>query len=170
MTTETTSRFKQSAATGLLIAFLAKVSDYTPVTYKQLSEVAHIDVQHQGRHYLDRARIRVQRDHNKVFLVIPDLGLKLATDAEISAMGGGALRHIHRTARKTREKMTISKLENLSNNQRLAHLASDALLGLQEQATRGIVQKRIEAEFEKSTPKSIEADVLLKLAGVKHIS
>jgi hypothetical protein len=172
METEATERFKQSASTSLLIAFLSPIAnarDYRVINFAELSEVAHADVQHGKRYCLSRAILRVWKDQSALFISVRDVGIKLGTDAEVSSLGPAALRHVHRTARVTREKLTLTNLEKLSNSQRLSHLASDALLGLQEQATRGIVQKRLEAAFEKTGPKSLEADELLRLSGVKQI-
>lgn len=169
---EQAKRFQRLAATELLIAALHKIgeaSDFRTITYRELSEIAHAEIQHDKRTCLNTAIKKLRRDHNFVFIVVTDVGVKLATDQEKSAVMPAGIRRIHNTARKSREIGSHANIEKLSNAERLKHMANDAVLGLHQQASRTIVQKRLEASFEKTGPKLLEADELAKLGGIKHL-
>lgn len=168
-TLETTKRFERSAAANLLIKCLADIADYAVRTYRELSHVAHEDVQ-KNPGVLATARRYVEKHHKKVFVTVKGVGLKLATDLEISDTGPKATQSIHRKAHRTRETMTVANLDNLTNEQKLAHMSNDAILGLAEHASRAVVQRRLEAEIAKTGKKILEAEELWKIGGLKQIT
>ena len=162
--------FQQSPSTGLLIAFLtqlAEAADFRVVAYAELCEVAHQPDIEKARHHVVRARLRVLRDRNKWFKTVPGVGLKLATDAEAAEVLREARTRIGRAARRGRERGGVADTDKLTNAQRLAYFADNALLCIFEKGSRSIAAKRLEAAIEKSGPKSFEAQELMRITGVK---
>lgn len=166
---ETLKRFQQSENTALLIAFLSKVDEFRVITYQELSQAAHREVQKKNRGVLNSARRHCWRKLNKYFMVVTDIGIKLATDEEISSIGGTTIRHVHSVTRVARQKMTLTNLDNLTNRQRMEHMAADAILGLHEQSSRAIVAKRIEADIERTGVKLLDAESLIKAGNVRIV-
>jgi hypothetical protein len=161
--------FQRTSNAGLLIAFLTPIAvneDYRTITYAELSEAGHVPDIRKQIHYFETARKFILANHGKWILVVHGVGVKLATDEQAAAVARTARIRIRRAARLGRRRSGAANLEKLTNAQRLALLADNAVLGLLEHSTREIVAKRLEATFEKSGPKSFEAQELLRLGGV----
>jgi len=68
------------------------------VSYGELSELIHRNVQGKARANLLAARRKVLREHGMVIGVLLDQGVKRLTDVEIVKSGASVIRHINRTS------------------------------------------------------------------------
>lgn len=164
-------RFQQSSHTALLIAALSRIAqaeDYRVIGYSELNAIANVtDIQTKQRHYFYSANERIQRDLSRRFVVIAGVGVKLGTHEETSKILNATNQHIQRSSKRGRYRASVTQLDKLTNECKLQHMTQDSIAALHEGVGRVAVARRLQAHYASNGPKSIEAEDLIKIGGVK---
>jgi hypothetical protein len=126
------ARFERSPMTQALIERLGGMHPGDFVSYGELSELSHCDVQDdQGRGFLGTAREALERERRMVFDVVVNQGLKRVDEAGTIAMSDARLSRIDRAAKRgVRQLGTVSNTEKLTMAQRVSLSANRARLGI----------------------------------------
>lgn len=165
-------KFEMSPATSHLIKFLLETSKsdnpHRPIAFAELSERAHVEIKKHPS-LLRTALDRLQADHGLVFRSDRAVGIHLAVASEIVEMHGDGNRSIYRKARRIQKRSSTVKIDDLSNPEKLKHLANMAITGMAAQAAQPISLKRMEASLAKQSFRTIEASEFVRLAGLKEI-
>jgi hypothetical protein len=103
MNTKTISEL--SVDTQVLIDRLKKVEPEHTITYAELSAAIGRNVQNGARHLMETARRRLIADHQILFDVVTNEGLKRVQGDQIVAVGSRGVKHIGRHARRTAKKI-----------------------------------------------------------------
>ncbi len=134
MTTEVQETHKaipeMAVETRLLVQALCKLTPDEFLPYSELSRIASCNVQGQGRGYLNTARDRVASDKAIITEAVRGEGIKRIANANIVDVGRAALKSIRNKSRKTGRKLTAVDISVLTNDQRVAHLATASGLAM----------------------------------------
>jgi len=132
----------------LVEELLSRGSGGEVVTYQELNEAAKINVQADGRRYLQSARNIMLSQYGMLFDTIPKVGLILANNDGVLKMTQRSICNAHRGFKRSKKKLTkgISK-DSLDPNQTAEYLKNHSLLSFFEGVTKTKTLKRIEDAF-----------------------
>ena len=122
----------------------ASGDDYSLIPYAELSAVASVDVQSDGRGNLQRARKAIENETGRLFGVVRGEGVKLLTVEEQANEADAA---ITATRRHTTRKLTrLSRVEfdKLPDAAQERHKVATLTLGMARLFTRAKGQRRLE--------------------------
>lgn len=116
------------------------------VSYADLNTLIGRDVQRGARHILASARNRLLSIHGRVTDCITNEGIKRLDDVGIVGTGEQAMKHIHRTARRSGRKLAqIQHYDLLSKPDQSRLNLHRAMFGMMANATTGGKLKKLEA-------------------------
>ena len=128
--------------------------EYPLVTYEELNEIAHCNVQGKGRCYLATARELVLREKGYVFRPDRNVGIKRMTNLEISkGCSQERITHVRRTHKKGLREQATVKIEDLPDNERAGHIGRISLMALTVHTHGGAQVKKLEAAVNGATEK-----------------
>ena len=136
------------------------------VSYEELTALVGRDIRNGAYSNLGTARRFVQREHQIVFDVVPNVGLRRMTDEEIVGSADRDLRHMSKTTRKTAHRLTCVKFAELPREQQVEHNAKLSVLGVMGMMARPAsvqtVQKAIASQGDAETLATAKTMDLLK--------
>jgi hypothetical protein len=130
---------------SLLMERLRKLEVGEVVSYDELGGIIKRDVRGKARGSLHTAMRRVLRDDNMVCECVRTVGVKRLDDPGIIDVGQTGVQRVHRSARRSLEKVSkVSQLDKLNNQQKIAFNTTVSMLGLLSHVTKRQQVKRLE--------------------------
>jgi hypothetical protein len=118
-------RFKTSIETGLLVDRIKRMQPGEVVTYKECNKLTGQDVQGDARHLLTSARHICQNNYQVVTDAVRGLGLRRASDIELTNSGLRIFTGLRRAAKRGVDRMTsIDKWHELPDEDKIRHNAT----------------------------------------------
>lgn len=130
--------------TQLLQKRLEQVPEGETVTYADLSAVAGVNVQDEGRGLLRTARSNAEREIKSLFSVVFGVGLKRLSPNETASETGRATDHIRRTAKRAFARSAKADWSRMTPEAKAALNTERTLLHFAAQATTDKSRKKIE--------------------------
>jgi hypothetical protein len=129
--------FSTSIETTLLVERIKKMKPSELVAYDELNQLIGQDVQGDARHILQSARHICQREYQIVTDAERNLGIKRATDIELTNSGLRLFTHIRRAAKRGIDRVTsVSDFNALPDAEKIRHNATVSALALVQAMTR----------------------------------
>lgn len=141
-----------SLDTRLLLERLEKSELGDVITYSELSEIIHSDVQGKSRGLLMTAR-RSCLNKGIAFGAVVNVGLKRLTDSEIVATGEGIRRHIRRSSRKAVKTIQCAEFNALSNEEKIRHNTALSFFGALYSVTSPRSEQKLLAKVQEAQSK-----------------
>ena len=158
---KTSRHFERSATTVRLVEELSRAP--VRMSYTELSLVAGCDIQkHRG--FLQTALNDVRREKNLVYVTEPKVGIVLAKGGDFAALGKAATASIHRTAKRTVDKMSAAVLDEMTPVEKIAFNATAAGMGAIALVSAPRVVKKLEAAQGKTAERLSLAATLQQFA------
>lgn len=145
--------FERSIEVTLMVERLDRCQPGEMVSYEELSRIALVDVQHEGRSKLDSARRILQNEKEKLFEPLIGKGLKFLTDEGIADCGPGRVLRLNRLAKRALKKQMLSDPKKLPPDKALKNNAVLSVLGLAVISTQETKLKSIEVAVRKTQQK-----------------
>jgi len=124
------TKYERAIETDLLYGTLREVKPNKSISYADLSELIGADVQkNNARGYLYTARRLCETDHDIVFEVVRNVGLKRIVNDDVMGVAESAFSSIRRKAGKTIKTIKTVNYKALSNEGKTKHNASITLMG-----------------------------------------
>ncbi len=154
-------RFTRSFETQRIIEVLESVEVDKTVTYGTLTKAAGCRIVG-GSSPLSSARRILQNNEGKVFVCVPGVGVKRATDEEIVQTGSQVVQHIHRTARRGMLRLACANFDALPQGQKQEFNAKASHLAILQhvttaKSTKRITQAVVESQAKLPVEKTLEA-------------
>lgn len=121
--------FELSVDAQLLTKRLMKAEVGETVTYAEMNELIHSNVQKKSRHLMQRARITCQREKRMVFDAIENVGLKRLNDSEIAQTGERVMSGINRAARRGFKRINCADYNAIDNEAKIKMNTHLSMLG-----------------------------------------
>jgi hypothetical protein len=135
------------------ILIKAEVGDI--VSYSSLSKAIGVDVQKEGRGYLETARREAQTELKMVFGTVWNKGVKRLNNDEIISTGETVMRRIRKTSRRGLKKlMCVSDVAKLSNEEKVKMYTQLSVLGMLHHITRKESIKKVTALLQNDEKKT----------------
>jgi hypothetical protein len=129
--------FSTSIETTLLVERIKKMKPSELIAYDELNQLIGQDVQGEARHILQSARRICQREYQVVTDAERNLGIKRATDIELTNSGLRLFTHIRRAAKRGIDRVTsVSDFNALPDAEKIRHNATVSALALVQAMTR----------------------------------
>lgn len=125
------------------------------------------DVQGEARCYLQTARRYMEREENVTFLVIRNVGLQRATDAEAIGQAADGIHKIRRAASRSMQTAACADYGRLSEPEKTKHNVVFSLLGALRHATTSRRMRKLEEKVQAVKQRLAAGDVLGLLRGDK---
>lgn len=137
--------FVVSEQTARVVEVFSRTSPGETVTYAVLSALLGEDAQKSGRHHISSAQRIMLREQEKVFLCIPEVGMKHLTPEEVASLGPHAIKRTHRMAVRWRKRMaTLKSMEDLDPTKVNAYRAHMVMLNYLENTTTHHKRQEVE--------------------------
>lgn len=108
-----------SANTELLIKYLIALKPNEQITYEQMHKLLpNCDLRGKQAYILQSARRVALNTYNIATLAVHGVGIKRATDGELSQLGEGFRKRIHRAAKKLGRQVTCADFSKLTNDEK----------------------------------------------------
>lgn len=146
--------FNLGADTRAIISKLRSVNVGETISYDDIESVVGRDID-DIRGNLATARRRLQVDFGIVFDPVRGEGLVRLDDRGISKLSSSAMESIRKKASKTVRVLENVNLSNLSDSERVSHLANTSILIMTSEVNRSKSSKRLESSIDKSTSASL---------------
>lgn len=146
MTDKPKPTFELSVDTRLLYQRLAAAAMGEVVAYDDLNDLIGRDVRRRAYGALASARRKALAEDGIVFDVVPKVGMKRLTDAEIVASTQADVRRLHKASRRAARKVACAHYEQLPADSRITHNAVLSLFGAVHNITHVKRLKQLEQE------------------------
>lgn len=160
------SRFNVSLETQMLIDAIRKASkeNRIEISYEALNSACGRNVQSEASHCLRTARDTILREDNEVWEVDRMVGIRRLKGYEITAVGAQTLKSIRRKSRKGVRKLAATNFESLSNEEKIRHNSTAAMLGAMTHLSTTKSVARIDA-VQTTQPRRVDFSETMKLFG-----
>jgi len=139
------------------------------IRYSEWSEILGRNVQGKGRSALHSARNILQRDHQIVFGVVLNIGLKRLSSPEVVHTSQAHVDHIRRTAKRGGKRLVAgAEYTALANPDRTKFNLYVSAFGAMTHFTSGPAMKKIEAAVEQCNSTLIAQKTLDALRGAEE--
>jgi len=140
-----------SADARLLYKRLSEMNSGDFVSYAELSAIIGRDIQHEGRGYLNTARLMCEREDSKTFGIITNQGLRCLNNGEVINTAAHAVTRIKRASRKSiRRLQCVNDISALSNDEKIRLNTYASILGVMATMAKGSSIKKIEARVQET--------------------
>jgi hypothetical protein len=151
---------EMSVDTQILVRALLEAQEGTTITYDDLEKRIGQSVRTgAGRGYLSSARRHLLNHHQRWFACVRGEGVRWS-GTDVVGEGDAAIRSLGRRSRTAAKKVATATYEKLSNEDRIRHNTSLAMLGAIGSMTRADRVKRLSSKVEQAS------DQLLPQQGV----
>ncbi len=152
----TRQTFEVSEVTLKAFEALLAVKQGETIPYEALAKVMGRDPQCDGRHNLVSAcRMLQRKPHERVYLCVPNEGVRWLTALDVARLGPHGIRRTHRMAKRWARRMDTLKRDDasLTDADRQRHAQHLTLLGFLSQQSAGVAPPRGEIPANTTLPR-----------------